>query len=143
MKTPSTTSAALFALAALMVVIGTRPASGAQDVVAEASPVEILAGVKASAATSTLSLSASVTTGLAPATVTLVTTVGGTALTGDIVFKSGTVTLAVAAINKSTSTATVKLPASIHSLTAVYVRATGDLVSPPITVVVDNPLVCP
>ena len=141
MNTPSTTSAALFALAALMVAIGTRPAFGAQDVVAEVSAVEIPAGLKATAA-STLSLSASVTTGLAPATVTLVATVGGTALTGDIAFKSGTVTLAVAAINKSTATATVKLPAAIHSLTAVYVRAAGDLVSPPIIVVVDNALVC-
>ena len=141
MKTHSMTIAKHFALAALMVAGGALPAFGAEDV-AEAGAGLTLAGTKAASATSTISLAASVSFGVAPAQVTLVATIGGTALKGDIAFKAGTVTLAVAAINKTTATVTVKLPAAIHSLTAVYAAPGGDLVSPPTIVVVDNALAC-
>ena len=141
MKTHSMMIATRFALAALMVAGHAQPAFGAEDV-AETGAGLTLAGTKATAATSTISLAASASSGVAPAQVTLVATIGGTALKGDITFKSGAVTLAIAAINKTAATVTVKLPAAIHSLTAVYAAPAGDLVSPPTIVVVDNPLAC-
>ena len=135
--TLSRTTATLFAFAALMLTGGQSPAFAGEDVI-EQGALKTSAGIKAATAASTLSLSTSVTVALAPAQVTHVATVGGTALKGDIAFKSGTVTLAIVAINKNTATATVELPAAIHWLTAVYTASAGEFVSPPAIVVVDN-----
>ena len=137
MRTFSTTPATLLAFAALMIAGSTPTAFGAQDV-EDTGAIEIPAGHKATTAASTLSLSTSVSIGIAPTQVTLVATVSGTALKGDIAFKSGTAMLAAATITKNTATVTVTLPAAIHSLTAVYTTSAGDIVSPPAVVVVDN-----
>lgn len=136
-KTIPGVTAALFAFAALIAATGIRPALATPDD-AEAPASEMATGVKATAAASTLILTTSVNAGVAPAQVTLVATVGGTALKGDIAFRSGATTVGVAAINKNTATVIVRLPAAIHSLTAIYVAAAGDVTSPPVVVVVDN-----
>ena len=137
MRTLFTTAAAGIAVATLLVTGGAPSAFAAQDL-AETRAGDSSTAMKASNALSMLSLSASATAGLAPMQVTLVATVSGTALTGNIAFKSGTLLIAIAAINKSTATVTISLPAAIHSLTAVYTAVAGDIVSPPTIVVIDN-----
>ena len=95
-----------------------------------------------SATASALSLASSAGFVVLPAQVTLTATVVGTSLKGNIAFKSGGVTLGAAAINANVASITVMLSAAIHSLTAVFVATGGDVVSPPIRVVVDNALAC-
>jgi hypothetical protein len=92
--------------------------------------------------TSSLTLTTSSAVIALPAQVSLTATVVGTALKGNVTFRSGTTDVGVAAINKNAATATVTLSPAIHSLTAVFTAADGMIVSAPVRVVVDNALTC-
>jgi hypothetical protein len=96
----------------------------------------------AEAAGTTIALASSVATGTAPIAVTLTATVTGTALTGNMLFRDGTLTLGTAAISKSKATLTITLDSGIHRLSAAYTAATPEIASAVANVVVDNALVC-
>jgi hypothetical protein len=99
-------------------------------------------GRGAEAAGTTIALASSVTTGTAPIAVTLTATVTGTALSGNILFRDGTLSLGTAAISKSKATLTITLDAGIHRLSAAYTAATPEIASTVTHVIVDNALAC-
>lgn len=97
---------------------------------------------KAATATAVLTLVSSSDVVAQPSKVTLTATVSGAGLKGNVTFKSAGNTLGTAVITKNAAVLTLLLPAAIHSLTAVFAAAGGDVVSAPVIVVVDNALSC-
>lgn len=114
---------------------------GAVDLLT-ADPQDLPAAVKAAAATVSLKLTASTMIVAAPATVTLTATISSGTLKGNVIFKSGPVVLGSVAITKSSAVLTTSLPVGIHSLTAVFAAAGGDIVSAAENVIVDNAAAC-
>ncbi len=90
----------------------------------------------------TLSLASSITTGVAPAKVTLTATIAGAA-NGNVSFKDGTLAIGNAAIDKSAAVLTTTLNAGIHRLSAAYQGSGAEIDSLPVNVVVDNARSCP
>ena len=128
-------------VASMAMACGVSPVQAMEHPI-QSSQDESSTDLKAISAGSTLTLTASTSRTVVPAALTLTATVGGTALKGNVVFKSGGSAIAVAPINKAAATVVVTLPAAIHSLTAVFSEGGGNVVSAPNVVVVDNPLGC-